>query len=273
MKKKQRPRPAFRPLSFESLESRLPLAGDVTIAVKSGSLTINGDNGANEIAIVQTAPGSFTINGLNGESFKQKGQANTAGPVLVTGVTKNITVKLKGGDDKLAITGLGVGTPLAAKLTVKLGAGDDEVTLKNSQLTGALSINTGNSTTYKQDGYLIRGIEKVTIDAVNVLGKTAAVTAGNGDDQLLITNFTAKKATVKTGAGDDLVGLSNVTVDTAAATLGAGDDDFVLDGLLTLKGPKKSKINGSGGLDFLGNAQNLAPQSVALATIVSFEGP
>ena len=84
-------------LGFETLESRLPLAGDVFIKVSNGNLTVSGDARDNHISITQTAPGSFTIHGFLGENFKQKGQPNTTADVLVTGVTQKITVNMNYG--------------------------------------------------------------------------------------------------------------------------------------------------------------------------------
>src|SRR5436305_266852 len=90
-----------RRLGFESLESRLPLAGDVKLSLSNGNLSIKGDANINDIAIVQTDVGDFTISGHNGENFKMKGQADSHGPITLTGVNGTITAKMGGSSDFL----------------------------------------------------------------------------------------------------------------------------------------------------------------------------
>ena len=250
---KKRPSPPPRSLSFEPLEPRLPLAGNVAIAVSGGNLKITGDGGDNNVSIVQTAPGNFTITGGDGEIFRLKGRAASEDPVNVTGVIKNITINLKGGADVVEIEGLGADVALCQKLTINTGAGDDDVKLFTAKITGNLSINMGNATVmrYRDYGYTytIRGTDGVTIDSVNVVGK----------------------ATLKTGTGDDFVMVSDFNAKAVNVAMGAGDDSVSLDG--PVKVTAKSTVKGGAGLNSFDNPENLAAESVALVKLSGFDPP
>ena len=83
--------------TFESLENRSMLAGNVTAAVDGGgNLTITGDAKANTIYIAETSSGGWRIQGL---STKINGHAK----IFVTApVTGNITVDMGDGNDRFS---------------------------------------------------------------------------------------------------------------------------------------------------------------------------
>ncbi len=84
--------------SFERLEHRSMMAGNVTAAVVGGNLTITGDNTANMLTLTEIGDtGKWQITGL-------KTSINGNAPKLVTGpITGDIVVNLGGGNDKLTI--------------------------------------------------------------------------------------------------------------------------------------------------------------------------
>ncbi len=57
-----------RTLSFQPLEDRSLMAGNVTAAVQNHALVINGDNQGNAIEIQQVGDGQFKIFAIDGST-------------------------------------------------------------------------------------------------------------------------------------------------------------------------------------------------------------
>lgn len=255
--KKHKPA-AYRPLSFETLETRLPFAGDVVISTafsnhhRNLTLTLTGDAAANDIDITQTAAGMFKITGSDGETFKQRGKPDTTGHfavVTISGVT-DIKVNLKGGTDTVIIHGLGSAVLLANNIDIKTGAVGDRVELEHGHLTGKLSINTGAGDTAEDRDFIL--LSSMKID------KTLKIVTGKGNDEIIAWETAAKGVTIDSGAGDDFVRIDEVVVEQALVKLGAGDDKLDIDdGGLVLRGPKKTKVNGGAGEDAIFGSANL----------------
>lgn len=258
-------------LSFETLESRLPLAGDVVVKVSgSGNVTMTGDNASSQISMTQTASGKFTITGNNGENFKVNGLAGTPGPVFLTGVTGSISVNQKGGDDLFLLNGLGAGIDMAKNVSIKMGAGQDAVFVVGGKLSGKLSIDTGKGDV---------GLSGVSIANMDV-AKATTVNTGKGIDKVFINSSTFTKLSIDAGdcpapssdevhldtvtvngdakittrKGFDIIDAKATTANRVTVNTGAGDDVLTLSGTLTLNGPKKSKITGGAGHDTINGA-------------------
>src|SRR5437762_12529252 len=97
----RRTRRPNRRLGLELLESRRVLAGNVHAFVSGKSLHLDGDSRNNEITIEQSASKSFTISSRDGTTTIN-GQA---GPLTLNGISKNVFVTLKGGDDVAELDG------------------------------------------------------------------------------------------------------------------------------------------------------------------------
>lgn len=94
--------------SFESLEKRWAMAGNVTAAISGKSLTLTGDDLANNFEIKGTGiAGQVLITGAPGTTIN-----GSAAPLLVQGITSTIHAKLKGGDDIFTAKLLKVGQDL-----------------------------------------------------------------------------------------------------------------------------------------------------------------
>src|SRR5262245_49529642 len=107
-----------RRLAVEQLERRSMLAGNVNAFVDGGgNLIVRGNNSDNAVLIQQVDDGEYVVIGLDFDDFAslpdfdfQSGPTNISGGVeleedvhLFTGVTGNIDVDLKKGDDILAV--------------------------------------------------------------------------------------------------------------------------------------------------------------------------
>lgn len=220
----------FRRLAFESLESRLPLAGDVFINISHGSMTIKGDDAANQLSIDlvapggAVAPGTFDIFGNDNEVFHVNGAAPVPNQhqVRISDVTKDIKLDLKGGNDNIGLTGLGADLALARNIDVKGGPGADRIDIQGGHLRGALSIDTSQ-------GDLGADNDVVIIKNLDV-AKTVAVATGRGKDSASLSQSSFHgNVTIKTGTEADFVNLfdnlvfdKNLTIDAGSAS-GASD--------------------------------------------------
>jgi hypothetical protein len=108
---------------FETLESRLPMAGNITATLVGNDLVITGDAQSNALAIVGTAnAGEFVVTGINdgdGVATNINGVPNDA--VTISGVLGNLLITLAAGDDQITISDADV----PADLVIDLGDGHD----------------------------------------------------------------------------------------------------------------------------------------------------
>jgi hypothetical protein len=152
--------------SFERLESRYALAGNVTAVVDgSGNLLINGDALGNGIHFTEVSTGKFDLTGFfagGADTTINGGAPNNT--VHLTGVTGSVTIRGNNGDDQIRIPYFNFG----GWFIVNTGDGDDYVelgdhignisTAKQSFLVGVLSIRTG------------KGSDTVSEKFINVIG-------------------------------------------------------------------------------------------------------
>ncbi len=87
-----------RQLSFEGLEGRQLMAGNVTAAVRGQTLVITGDAAANNIAIVATDNDRYAVIGIDTNVNRSEDA------FVTTRAIRNIQVSLNGGDDVLLAT-------------------------------------------------------------------------------------------------------------------------------------------------------------------------
>ena len=93
-----------RILAVESLERRAMLAGNVTASVVGGNLIIRGDDAGNGVLVQQEAgTGNYSVTGFDfaGSTTKINGTAD--GTAHLHGVTGNIDIDLKKGNDALGV--------------------------------------------------------------------------------------------------------------------------------------------------------------------------
>src|SRR5262245_35512953 len=97
---------AGRSLSFETLESKQMLAGDVTVSVVAGTMLVKGDDAGNHVQITQGDNGtSFIVKGLDGTTVKMNGTTAPETGLVVTGV-KGVNVNMGSGPDIVDVAGV-----------------------------------------------------------------------------------------------------------------------------------------------------------------------
>src|SRR5262245_12696019 len=111
----------FRNLAIEQLESREVMAGNVTAVLVGNTLSLTGDEAANDLEIHQIAVGKIRVeSGADATTINGK-----AGPIDFDLADGNLRVKLAGGNDQFVVGDpLGMTTKLAS-LVIDTGAGSD----------------------------------------------------------------------------------------------------------------------------------------------------
>ncbi len=150
-------------------------AGNVELRVEHGNAIITGDEGDNNIIVIQaccqtvivTGRAETTVNGSSGRSE-------------VEGVTHDIDIKMKGGDDFVRVEVVPGFPGIPRDLKIDTGQGEDIIELLGVTVTNNTRIETGD------------GNDIIFIDGV---------LSPNGFSQ---SDF-AGKFTLKSGSGDDLL--------------------------------------------------------------------
>ena len=229
-----RPRKVGRRWSFESLEERRLLAGDVTAKIDGGDLVIKGDDLANGIVITAGATaGQVVITGVNagGSATNVNGTAN--GAVTLSGFTGKLKIKMEGGDDSVSITDL----ETSGKAKIKVGDGDDTLEISDATFNRSLKAKLGD------------GADTISVESTTVVGKTK-VSGKRGDDEATITDSTFSKLGVSLGKDDDELTVSGTTVSEKTRFNGrGGDNTYTDDGDNSLADTKAKNFTDTDGTD------------------------
>ena len=215
-------------LSYQTLEGRRLLAGDVSVALSGSTLVVTGDDLSNQIEVSQNANGdvlftgldSTTINGQNAFTFTQTFERSRfelndgADEVSFDGFEGGREFRFLGGDgdDRLEATGVS-----ARFYHVQGNDGDDAIQLSNSSTQ-----------------------------------RSAYFHLGDGDDVLAVESFDAgRNFKVFGNAGDDTFASNALTVDRKfRVNLGSGDDEALISGESDFG--KSARVRLGSGNDFLG---------------------
>lgn len=232
------------PLSFESLEPKQLLAGDVTVSMVGGNLSVRGDDAANQIAITAgTAANSLVIQGLEGTTVTMAG-STTPAPATgleVSGVRGIVTVNMQGGDDSVSISDV----QLRRGLTVATGAGNDDVTLEHVSVGGLLNVATGAG----DDTVQIGPATPAASDAAPSVkaGLAIDLLLGDGADHAVVNNASAPGAIIVGGGdGADQIAMHGVR---STALLARGGDDDAADTIDVSGAKAVAAVIGAGGGD------------------------
>ena len=215
-------------LSYQTLEGRRLLAGDVSVALSGSTLVVTGDDLSNQIEVSQNANGdvlftgldSTTINGQTAFTFTQTFERSRfelndgADEVSFDGFEGGREFRFLGGDgdDRLEATGVS-----ARFYHVQGNDGDDAIQLSNSSTQ-----------------------------------RSAYFHLGDGDDVLAVESFDAgRNFKVFGNAGDDTFASNALTADRKfRVNLGSGDDEALISGESDFG--KSARVRLGSGNDFLG---------------------
>jgi len=230
-----------RKLTFQTLESRQLMAGNVSAAVINGDLVVKGDSHSNDIAIFQVMqqgqiiPGRYVISGLNGTTIN-----HGTGGFSATGVNRDFLVEMNlGGDDHVAIGNMNPSNPNLTNASF--------VVPRNLKVT----LDTSGNNNLEIKGITVRN--------------NATITAGAGDNTMDIRGTFGTKSpfttlphgdlTIQAGGGDEHVQLHDGSVlHDANIKLGGGQSGLDFVGLVNMNVHHNLNIHSGGGRDFNGVA-------------------
>jgi hypothetical protein len=217
-----------RPLRIESLERRMLLAGDVSVAVVRGDLVITGDlvpgDVAESVRIAHDGT-NYTVEGLGGTQLRFNGATiPTETTISVGPVTRDIIVDMKTGDDSVEIVGSSIINPLLVprNLTIRGGTGVDSITVENVQVQGVLNVDGGagdNTVEIKgsrvnRDALIKGGVDGdvITIDGSNFLGKLT-VDALGGTNEIFVAGGSSvvRDTLLKGGLSTDTIKIDGAS--------------------------------------------------------------
>jgi hypothetical protein len=205
---------------MEALETRQPLAGDVTVFTIGDTLHIRGDSADNGIAIYSPSEGVLNVTGIN-----QGDAATTINNVPTQAFTNvnTVIIDLKGGNDALVITN----AAFKGSLSIQTGDGDDAIGLGE----------------FSDDDHLFDDAVDSLLGALTVDNNFILIT-GEGNDALTARNFNAKLVTANMEGGNDSVRFDRneteghpnfvpgvTTTGPLVLALGEGDNEVHLDGV------------------------------------------
>lgn len=228
MRRPERRSGSGRRLCFESLEAKLPMAGNVVSAFAAGNLTLTGDAAGNAIYLMGAGAGNVQVWGsgttIDGTPFK-----------LFTGVT-NLTFVDQGGSDSIAGFGLTLPGNLTLATDPVASAGNDVISLSSINLGGDLVIHADPQGGLGAFVNSSAGADVVTLsqiavqdDAIIMLGGTGGL-AGVRSDAVSIVGLTANNfnttdgtSIVATGVGRDRISASSMTINSTIEIVSDAD--------------------------------------------------
>ena len=223
-----------RRLVVETLEGRSMLAGNISVSVVDGSLTIIGDDQANGFAIEQTLTNSFRVRPkpTGGEPTL----INGVEAVFLTfhGVTNDINISVNGGaDDVEAGWDFDSAILIPRNLVVDGGAGADDILVNaNTGVSGRGGYVILRSADFVEPAharvpknFVATGVKSFLFAGLQVTGD-AVISGTAGDDHYVMDGDRFGNLKINTFAGPDVIRLAfspqitgNVDIDT-----GDGDD-------------------------------------------------
>lgn len=220
---------------MELLEPRIAPAGIVTISVVDGNLSIRGDAADNHFEWLQLSETSFQIIPLSGTLLKLGKASPGSDPLVIEGVTRNVTVNLGSGIDQLEAGAL----DLPGNLSILFGKGAAAASPSSATFGGDVAVAGAFRMQTSQPAQVIFGGENVNVGTDFDL---KSVQKGNWNvtlPELLLGvggTWSFSRATI---AGDishidvtrDIIGSGNVELSTTDVEVGR---DFALTGSLVM---------------------------------------
>ena len=229
-----------RSLKLERLESRAMLAGDVRVEVEDGTLFVIGDRENNAVIIEKVGKNSYRVTGVpdvDGEPTEIRG--SDSGSRTVKGVTKDIEVNLKQGNDLLGIGsdtadleglldelvggseftgGSESQTKIRRNLEIEMGSGRDAVGLfVDVRENAEIDLGSGRNSLAIED---------------SEFGEDLLINGEGGSDSVRVRNSVIDDLLFAELRGDsDLVQLLDVRAGHIELDMGSADDNVFIDQL------------------------------------------
>ena len=221
------------PLGQAAAVENLP--GNVQVTVENGDLVIRGDNGDNNIILIESGVAGRAGTTVNGERRT----------FIPDGVTDDVRIEMKGGDDFVRIELPGTNFAIPHDLVINLGYGDDTLELLQTLAPHGTRIFAG----YGNDVVFIDGVRRFSQYFPSDFGGKFAITGGSGNDLLEFHNtIFRREVDVRLGIGND----------GACSTQNA---EFLA--------PHLASFDGGGPSGFLGDG--FVSPSLEFTTLVNFE--
>ena len=244
--------------TYQVLENRLLLAGDVTV-VESGHLYIRGDQANNQFEVV-AENGRLEVRGLEGttingeESYIVSGAQVTESGVSFAG---GLRAHLGPGHDDFVVRD----AVFESRSIIFGGTGDDSVAVEDSTFADQFVIQTfhGNDSVSTSGSYFADTLYAITLDGEDSVTVTDSVFAGNsfvntGNHSDSIhsqgNHYSGELNLLLSSAGNDSVELNNPVIgeNQLGVFLGNGDDTISAD-LTEASITSTIKIAGQAGID------------------------
>ena len=219
-------------LSFERLEYRRVLAGNVQAFVTDGVLVVNGDGLANQIEISQDTGGSFV---LTGEDTTVNG-ANE--PAVFTPSFRHVAISMQGGNDEVVVRAMRV----PSNFTFLGGEGSDRLTTH-----GLRAYHFHAEGQAGDDAF----------DLTQAIDQSSYLYLGSGNDVVLAKDVASgRNFKVFADGGDDTFVASNLNVGRKLELhMHEGQDDILVEG--SFRAGLYTLINTHSGNDFVGLLPNI----------------
>ena len=231
------------------METRNLLAGNVQVEKAGHDLLVRGDNRDNQVVIVELAAQRFAVVGIGGTTVSGGTNVNGHSVRTVSGISGNIDVDLRRGDDILGIgndsqslvalaeyfgydsllgdtdqlqddlddlLGGAVGATLDAKnLIIRMGDGDDGVGIVDARIRQRIEADLGS------------GNNAFGIDP-SFIGDDLLLRGGNGiDDVLVFAAEIDQMLDVNLGGGNNFLAVEDSSIGESAVLHTGNGSDFV----------------------------------------------
>jgi hypothetical protein len=215
-------RPRRSGLSFQELEPRLPLTGNVMVVQQGDLVTITGDPAANGIELQKTALGTLRITGIpigdEGGPTALVMDGRATDQMFLFGVSR-LQLSLGRGDDKVIFGSQGAANlprTVLSSLAVDLGDGANQFSGDGLAVVGDATFRSGRH----DDLLSFRNASFVTF----------SVMTGQGDDFITISNDVEvqQAASIDVFRGNDVISIRDrVLMRSTCTILGGGENDVV----------------------------------------------
>ncbi len=114
--------------SFEILEPRVLLDGDITATLAGSTLVIEGDAQSNAVIVYQQGSGAFVVEGLRDNDTGNLTMVNGIPLRVFSGGVSNVKINMGLGNDELSIgdPGIAITTTIPGNLSIDMGGGTQD---------------------------------------------------------------------------------------------------------------------------------------------------